>query len=107
MFSLILERAKLSVMPIKETAVSLIGITESFALSKINENTRLSINVNRSKINYLLRYWQVLFYLSLVLSLTVFLFSSLVVKIIGGAPPIIFTTKLLNKKTVRDKTKER
>lgn len=65
--------------------ISFIGVTDSFALSKINENTRLSINVTRSKINYLLRYWQLLFYLSSVLSLIVFLFSSLVVKIIGGA----------------------
>ncbi len=65
--------------------ISILSALDSFSLSKANENSRLSTNIYRSKINYLLRYWQLLFCLSSLLSITVFLLSNPLVNIIGGA----------------------
>ena len=42
-------------------SISLLSIFDGFALPKINENTRLATNIQRSKINYLLRYWHIYF----------------------------------------------
>lgn len=64
--------------------ISIISALDSFSLSKANENSRVSFNVKRSKINYLLKYWEILFFLSSLLSLVVFLLSNLLVSIIGG-----------------------
>ena len=65
-------------------SISLLSIFDGFALPKINENSRLATNAQRSKINYLLRYWHLLFSFSVLFSLFIFIFSDYIVLIIGG-----------------------
>ena len=65
-------------------SISLLSVFDGFALPKINENSRLTTNAQRSRINYLLRYWHLLFSLSVLFSLFIFIFSDYIVLIIGG-----------------------
>ncbi|MBL97084.1 MAG: hypothetical protein CMF52_04635 [Legionellales bacterium] len=66
-------------------AVSIISLADGFALPKLNENRKKNTSADRAHCCYLLRYWQALFYTSALLAIGTFVFSDVLVLIIGGS----------------------
>ena len=69
---------------VSSLTISFITFGDGFALPKINENI-IYRNIKRNQIHYLLRFWQVLFYVSSIAAISIFLLSDFIVLIIGGS----------------------
>ena len=69
---------------VSSLAISILAFGDGFALPKINENTRYR-NIKRNHIHYLLRFWHILFYLSSIIAISIFVLSDFIVFIIGGS----------------------